>query len=57
MRMLLPNPPRPSIRDAMKWYYRMRRQVWSYEIRNVLPHEHRQKNGLTLARFWERLST
>jgi len=41
-----------AIRDAMKWYYRIGRQVWPYEIRNFLLRDHRQTDGPTLANFW-----
>lgn len=41
-----------AIRDAMRWYYRIGRRVWPYEIGNFLFRERRQKDGPTLAEFW-----
>jgi anaerobic magnesium-protoporphyrin IX monomethyl ester cyclase len=41
-----------SIRDAMRWYYRIGRRVWFYEIWNFLFREKRQRDGLTLKEFW-----
>ncbi len=41
-----------SIRDAMRWYYRIGRRVWPYEIGNFLFRERRQEDGPTLAEFW-----
>jgi anaerobic magnesium-protoporphyrin IX monomethyl ester cyclase len=40
-----------AIRDAMRWYYRIGRRVWPYEIRNFLFRERRQKDGPTLVEF------
>jgi anaerobic magnesium-protoporphyrin IX monomethyl ester cyclase len=40
------------IRDAMKWYYRIGRRVWPYEIRNFLFQDHCRRDGPTLAEFW-----
>jgi anaerobic magnesium-protoporphyrin IX monomethyl ester cyclase len=40
------------IRDAMRWYYRIGRRVWPYEIWNFLFRDHYQRNGPTLAEFW-----
>jgi anaerobic magnesium-protoporphyrin IX monomethyl ester cyclase len=42
----------PSIRAAMRWYYRIGRQVWPYEIRRFLFSEKHQARGLTLREFW-----
>ena len=36
----------------MKWYYRIGRQVWPYEIRNFLLRDRRRSNGPMLAGFW-----
>lgn len=44
--------PDLAIRDAMKWYYHIGRQVWPYEIRHFLFHERRRRHGPTLAEFW-----
>jgi anaerobic magnesium-protoporphyrin IX monomethyl ester cyclase len=41
-----------SIRDAMRWYYRIGRRVWFYEIWNFLFREKRQRDSLTLKEFW-----
>ena len=35
----------------MRWYTRMGRRVWPYEIRNFL-RDRRLKDGPTVARFW-----
>lgn len=51
LRRVLGHPDR-AIREAMKWYYRIGRQVWPYEIRNFLLQDQRQKNGPMLAKFW-----
>ncbi|MEN6578843.1 MAG: magnesium-protoporphyrin IX monomethyl ester anaerobic oxidative cyclase [Phycisphaerales bacterium] len=47
----LMHPDRP-IRDAMKWYYRIGRRVWPYEIRNFLFQDRCRGEGPTLAEFW-----
>jgi anaerobic magnesium-protoporphyrin IX monomethyl ester cyclase len=44
--------PDPAIRDAMRWYYRVGRKVWPYELRNFLLRDRRVKDGPTLAEFW-----
>jgi len=41
-----------AIRDAMRWYYRIGRRVWFYEIWHFLFCEKRQRDGLTLKEFW-----
>ncbi|HNS18894.1 MAG TPA: magnesium-protoporphyrin IX monomethyl ester anaerobic oxidative cyclase [Sedimentisphaerales bacterium] len=51
LRRLFAHPDLP-IRDAMKWYYRIGRQVWPYEIRQFLFHDHCRQDGPTLAEFW-----
>ncbi len=40
------------IRDAMRWYYRIGRRVWPFEIWNFLFRDRHQKDGPTLAEFW-----
>jgi anaerobic magnesium-protoporphyrin IX monomethyl ester cyclase len=35
----------------MRWYTRMGRRVWPYEIRNFL-RDRRLKSGPTVAQFW-----
>src|SRR5574341_974138 len=40
------------IRDAMRWYYRIGRRVWPFEIWNFLFRDRHQKEGPTLAEFW-----
>jgi anaerobic magnesium-protoporphyrin IX monomethyl ester cyclase len=46
--------PDPAIRDAMKWYYHIGRQVWPYEIRSFVFRDRRRRHGPTLAEFWSR---
>ena len=41
-----------SMRDAMRWYYRIGRQVWPHEIVGFLFRDQHQKDGPTLANFW-----
>jgi anaerobic magnesium-protoporphyrin IX monomethyl ester cyclase len=53
LRRVFAHPERP-LRDAMKWYSRIGRQVWSYEIRNFLFRDRCRKDGPTLAEFWGR---
>jgi anaerobic magnesium-protoporphyrin IX monomethyl ester cyclase len=40
-----------GLRQAMRWYTRMGRRVWPYEIRNFL-RDRLLKNGPTVAEFW-----
>jgi anaerobic magnesium-protoporphyrin IX monomethyl ester cyclase len=40
-----------GLRQAMRWYTRMGRRVWPYEIRNFL-RDRRLKDGPTVAQFW-----
>jgi anaerobic magnesium-protoporphyrin IX monomethyl ester cyclase len=42
----------PAFRAAMRWYYRIGRQVWPYEIWNFLFRDHPQKDGPTVAEYW-----
>lgn len=44
--------PELAIRDAMRWYYRIGRQVWPYEIWKFLFHDSVQRNGPTVREFW-----
>jgi anaerobic magnesium-protoporphyrin IX monomethyl ester cyclase len=44
--------PDPGLRQAMRWYYRMGRKVWPYELWNFVFRDRRTKNGPTLAEFW-----
>lgn len=41
-----------SIRAAMRWYYRIGRRVWPFEIWNFIFRDRRQQPGPTLAEFW-----
>ena len=41
-----------SIRDAIRWYYRIGRKVWPYEIWNFFFRDRYEKRGPTLAEFW-----
>jgi len=40
------------IRAAMKWYYRIGRRVWPYEIWNFFLRDRPRHTGLTLFGFW-----
>lgn len=40
-----------GLRHAMRWYTRMGRRVWPYEILNFL-RDHRLNDGPTIGRFW-----
>jgi anaerobic magnesium-protoporphyrin IX monomethyl ester cyclase len=53
LRRVFAHPDRP-FRNAMKWYSRIGRQVWSYEIRNFLFRDRCRRTGPTLAEFWGR---
>jgi anaerobic magnesium-protoporphyrin IX monomethyl ester cyclase len=44
--------PDRAIRAAMRWYYRIGRKVWFYEIWNFLFRDHLQKYGPALEEFW-----
>ncbi len=46
--------PDLAIRDAMRWYYHIGRQVWPYEIRQFVFSDRRRRYGPTLAEFWGR---
>ncbi|MCX6927884.1 MAG: magnesium-protoporphyrin IX monomethyl ester anaerobic oxidative cyclase [Verrucomicrobia bacterium] len=43
--------PDPGFRAAMRWYYRIGRRVWPYELRQWLFHDRRTRRGPTLAEF------
>jgi anaerobic magnesium-protoporphyrin IX monomethyl ester cyclase len=43
--------PEPEIRAAQRWYYKMGRRVWPYELKNFLLRD-RLKVGPTLEEFW-----
>ena len=43
--------PEPAQRRAMRWYYRIGRQVWPYELWHFLFRDRRTKTGPTLAEF------
>jgi len=51
LRRLFRHPDIP-IRDCIRWYYRVGRRVWLFEIKNFLWRDRREKNGPTLAQFW-----
>jgi anaerobic magnesium-protoporphyrin IX monomethyl ester cyclase len=40
------------IRAAMKWYYRIGRRVWLYEIWSFFLRDQPQQIGITLSKFW-----
>ncbi|MDQ3814984.1 MAG: magnesium-protoporphyrin IX monomethyl ester anaerobic oxidative cyclase [Armatimonadota bacterium] len=44
--------PDVSIRDSIRWYYRVGRRVWFHEIRGFLFRDRRENDGPTLAEFW-----
>jgi anaerobic magnesium-protoporphyrin IX monomethyl ester cyclase len=44
--------PDRSLRAAMRWYYRIGRQVWPYEVWHFLFRDRRLKQGPTLAEFY-----
>ena len=43
--------PDPGLREAMRWYYRIGRQVWPHEVWHFLFHDFRVDDGPTLAQF------
>jgi anaerobic magnesium-protoporphyrin IX monomethyl ester cyclase len=45
--------PDPAFRAAMRWYYRIGRRVWLYEVWQWLFHDRRTRRGPTVAEFWE----
>lgn len=49
---VLTHPDLP-IRAAMKWYYKIGRRVWPYEIWNFFLCDRHRKSGLSLSDFWE----
>ena len=42
----------PDIRHAMRWYYRIGRRVWPYELWNFVFRDRRLTDGPTLREFW-----
>jgi len=40
------------IRAAMKWYYKIGRRVWPYEVWNFFLRDRPKWSGLTLSEFW-----
>lgn len=44
--------PDRRITEGMRWYAKMGRRVWPYEIRNFLFRDRRLKSGPKLAEFW-----
>lgn len=50
LRRVLAHPDR-GLRDAMRWYYRIGRQVWPYEIWHFLFRDARLERGPTLREF------
>lgn len=44
--------PDLGLRHAMRWYTRMGRRVWPYEIRNFLFRDRRVTDGPTVEAFW-----
>jgi anaerobic magnesium-protoporphyrin IX monomethyl ester cyclase len=53
LRRVFAHPDWP-FREAMKWYSRIGRRVWSHEIRNFLFRDRCRRDGPTLAEFWGR---
>ncbi|MBM3882060.1 MAG: magnesium-protoporphyrin IX monomethyl ester anaerobic oxidative cyclase [Verrucomicrobia bacterium] len=50
LRRVLAHPDR-ALRAAMRWYYRIGRQVWPYELWHFLFHDRRVARGPTLSEF------
>jgi anaerobic magnesium-protoporphyrin IX monomethyl ester cyclase len=44
--------PDPGLRAAMRWYYRIGRRVWPYELWHFLFRDRRTRHGPTLAEFF-----
>jgi anaerobic magnesium-protoporphyrin IX monomethyl ester cyclase len=44
--------PDPEFRHAMRWYTRIGRRVWPYEIWNFFFRDEHEKRGPTLEEFW-----
>ena len=44
--------PDPALRAAMRWYYRIGRQVWPYEVWHFLFRDRRTRRGPTLEGFF-----
>lgn len=43
--------PDPAVRAAMRWYYRIGRRVWPYELWNFVFRDRRIRSGPSLAEF------
>ncbi|MBA4387266.1 MAG: magnesium-protoporphyrin IX monomethyl ester anaerobic oxidative cyclase [Verrucomicrobia bacterium] len=44
--------PDKALAAAMRWYYRIGRRVWPYEIWNFIFRDHREARGPTVSEFW-----
>jgi anaerobic magnesium-protoporphyrin IX monomethyl ester cyclase len=44
--------PDLGLRAAMRWYYRIGRRVWPYEVWNFLVRDRRTSRGPTVTGFW-----
>jgi len=44
--------PEPAFREAMRWYYRIGRKVWPYELWNFFFRDQPQRHGPTVAEYW-----
>lgn len=44
--------PDPGLSDAMKWYTRMGRRVWPFELKNFFFRDRRTTNGPTVEAMW-----
>lgn len=51
LKRVLAHPDLP-IRAAQRWYYRIGRRVWPYEIWNFIFRDHRLSNGPTVKELW-----
>jgi len=49
--------PDPAFRSAMRWYYKIGRQVWPYELWHWAFHDRRTAHGPTLAEFFRPLAS
>jgi anaerobic magnesium-protoporphyrin IX monomethyl ester cyclase len=52
LRRLLTHHDLP-IRDAIRWYYQIGRRVWPFEMWRFFLRDQRQRDGPTLAEFWD----
>ncbi|MDR3573397.1 MAG: magnesium-protoporphyrin IX monomethyl ester anaerobic oxidative cyclase [Anaerolineaceae bacterium] len=53
IKRLLAYPDR-SIRASIRWYYKIGRRVWPFEIGQFLFHERHEKAGPRLSEYWNR---